>query len=164
MGVLFKIDLQHGLTLAILHLFHPAGGCHGRGPSEIGDLVGSVVHEHGHPRIGRQVGKLPGGPGRGKEKVIEIFVGGEGHQAGIGLSLTLGGQNALFLIAQLLAGPEVTLGLENPGYVDARSIFELNGATVKPIPVDGEGIVVGAAMAGCDCVFVTPSHQSPGCR
>lgn len=75
--------------------------------------------------------------------------------------ITTGAQNALFLIAQLLSGPKTTVGIENPGYVDARNIFALTGAKLRPIPVDGEGLVVGPALAGCDCVFTTPSHQSP---
>ncbi len=75
--------------------------------------------------------------------------------------ITMGGQNALFLIAQLLGSPKTTLGIENPGYVDVRSIFALSGTNLKPIPVDREGIVVDAALADCDIVFVTPSHQSP---
>jgi GntR family transcriptional regulator/MocR family aminotransferase len=75
--------------------------------------------------------------------------------------ITLGGQNALFLIAQLLAGPNTTVGVEDPGYVDVRSIFGTADAKLKAIPVDGEGIAVGRALIGCDCVYVTPSHQSP---
>ncbi len=77
------------------------------------------------------------------------------------IMITMGAQNALFLIARLLAGPKTTIGVENPGYVDVRNIFELAGARLKPIPVDGEGLVVGPALAACDCVYATPSHQSP---
>ncbi|WP_299396656.1 PLP-dependent aminotransferase family protein [Pelagibius sp.] len=75
--------------------------------------------------------------------------------------ITLGAQNALFLIAELLAGPGRTLAVENPGYVDTRNIFALNGTQVRPIPVDQEGIVVDHRLDGCACAYVTPSHQSP---
>ncbi len=75
--------------------------------------------------------------------------------------MTLGAQNALYLVAQLLAGPKTTVGIENPGYVDARNIFALGGARIKPIPVDGGGLVVDAEAEACDCLYVTPSHQSP---
>jgi GntR family transcriptional regulator/MocR family aminotransferase len=75
--------------------------------------------------------------------------------------ITMGAQNALFLIAQLLAGPKVSVGFEDPGYVDARNIFALAGARLLPVPVDGDGIIVGRITARCDCVYVTPSHQSP---
>ncbi len=75
--------------------------------------------------------------------------------------ITMGAQNALYLIARLLAGPGTTVGVENPGYVDARNIFGLTGARVRPIPVDHAGMVVGKALHRCNCVYATPSHQSP---
>jgi GntR family transcriptional regulator/MocR family aminotransferase len=75
--------------------------------------------------------------------------------------ITMGAQNALYLIAGLLAGPKTTVGVEDPGYVDARNIFALTGARIKPMPVDGNGMLVDRAVERCDCVYVTPSHQSP---
>ena len=75
--------------------------------------------------------------------------------------ITMGAQNALYLIAHLLAGPKTTVGVEEPGYVDARNIFALTGAKVQPLPVDRSGVVVDRALTRCDCVYVTPSHQSP---
>ena len=75
--------------------------------------------------------------------------------------ITMGAQNALYLIAQLLAGPKTTVGVEDPGYVDARNIFALTGARIEAIPVDGHGMVVDDRIERCDCVYVTPSHQSP---
>lgn len=75
--------------------------------------------------------------------------------------ITMGAQNALFLIAHLLAGPRTTVGIEDPGYVDARNIFRLTGARMRPIPVDERGLVIDRRLERCDCVYVTPSHQSP---
>ncbi|MGF1611728.1 MAG: PLP-dependent aminotransferase family protein [Kiloniellales bacterium] len=75
--------------------------------------------------------------------------------------ITLGAQNALSLVAQLLADSGTTIGLEEPGYVDARNIFALSGARVVPLPVDAEGLLVDKQVEHCDCVYVTPSHQSP---
>jgi GntR family transcriptional regulator / MocR family aminotransferase len=75
--------------------------------------------------------------------------------------ITLGAQNALFMIAQLLAGPNTRFGFEDPGYVDARNIFAMTGATIVPLPVDEGGMQVDARLKTCDCVYVTPSHQAP---
>lgn len=75
--------------------------------------------------------------------------------------ITSGSQNALYMAAQLLAGPGCRVGLENPGYVDARNIMAAMGAELVPLPVDANGVVTGAAMRGCDLVYTTPSHQSP---
>lgn len=75
--------------------------------------------------------------------------------------VTMGTQQSLYLLARLLAGPGITLGVENPGYVDVRNIFELTGTRIKPLRVDEEGLVVDRQLSGCDYLFVTPSHQAP---
>ncbi|MCG3102384.1 hypothetical protein MAQ58_23645, partial [Enterobacter sp. DRP3] len=54
--------------------------------------------------------------------------------------VTNGCQQALYLIADLLCGKHTTVGFENPGYPDARNIFENRNARLLPLPVDGHGI------------------------
>lgn len=75
--------------------------------------------------------------------------------------VTAGAQNALFLLACLLVGPGTVVGIEDPGYPDARNIFEMQGGTILPIPVDEHGMVIGEGVRNCDYLFVTPSHQCP---
>lgn len=75
--------------------------------------------------------------------------------------VTLGAQNALYMLAQLLMGKGMRVAMEEPGYPDARSIFRLSGAETVPVPVDGEGIVTERIPADCGYVFVTPSHHCP---
>lgn len=75
--------------------------------------------------------------------------------------ITLGTQHSLYLASRLLMSPDVTVGIEEPGYADARNIFEMSGARVVPIPLDDEGIIVDERIDHCDVVYVTPSHQSP---
>lgn len=75
--------------------------------------------------------------------------------------VTVGAQHALYLAMQLLLNVKRTLGVENPGYVDARNIASLNHAQIRALDVDEHGMVVDAVLVGCDCVYVTPSHQSP---
>lgn len=75
--------------------------------------------------------------------------------------VTLGTQHSLYLLSRLLMDRGTTVGIEDPGYVDARNIFESTGARIVPIPVDDEGLVVDDRVAACDVVYVTPSHQSP---
>lgn len=75
--------------------------------------------------------------------------------------ITIGSQNALYMVGQLLSGPGTRVGLENPGYVDARNIFTATGAELVALPVDSNGVVVDERMADCNLVYVTPSHQSP---
>ena len=61
--------------------------------------------------------------------------------------VTNGCQQALYLIADLLCGKHSTVGFENPGYPDARNIFENRNARLLPLPVDGHGIAPGALGA-----------------
>lgn len=78
--------------------------------------------------------------------------------------VTIGCQQALYLIADLLASERTTIGFENPGYPDARNIFENRNARLQPLPVDAGGVrpVEDAdLLAQCDYVYVTPSHQCP---
>ena len=78
--------------------------------------------------------------------------------------ITIGAQQALYLIADLLANERTTIGFENPGYPDARNIFENRDAPLLPLPVDGGGVRPledRALLAQCDYVYVTPSHQCP---
>lgn len=75
--------------------------------------------------------------------------------------VTSGAQQALFLLAQLLTGPNTQVGLEEPGYPDARNNFALRGARLRALDVDEQGLVPNDKLPGCDWVFVTPSHQCP---
>ncbi len=75
--------------------------------------------------------------------------------------VTVGAQHALYLAAQSMVRPGTVVGIEEPSYADARNTFKLFGATLRPLPVDEEGLVVDARLAGCDVVYVTPNHQSP---
>lgn len=75
--------------------------------------------------------------------------------------VTLGAQNALYMLATLLMNRDTQVAMEEPGYPDARSIFQLAGAAVSPVPVDGEGLVVEKIPECADFVFATPSHHCP---
>ncbi len=69
--------------------------------------------------------------------------------------------DALQLAAQCLIRPGMIVGVEDPCYPDARNIFRMYGAVLKPLPVDAEGLIVTDALDACDVGYVTPSHQSP---
>jgi len=75
--------------------------------------------------------------------------------------VTVGAQHALYLTLQLLLNAKRTLGVENPGYVDVRNIAAMTTVPVKPLAIDSEGLIPDESLADCDCVYVTPSHQSP---
>jgi GntR family transcriptional regulator / MocR family aminotransferase len=75
--------------------------------------------------------------------------------------VTLGAQNALYLLTTLLVGDQTRVGMEEPGYPDVRNIFSLRTSNVALLPVDEKGLVPNDAYNACDLVFTTPSHQFP---
>lgn len=75
--------------------------------------------------------------------------------------VTIGTQNSLYLLANLLFDSKTRVALENPGFRDAHSIFRIFNADLLLQPVDGEGILVNDQLGSCDYIYVTPSHQVP---
>lgn len=82
------------------------------------------------------------------------------------IAITTGSQQALFLLAQLLLRPGSRVAMEDPGYLGARLAWRHSGATICPLPVDGDGIVFPREKrVSYDLVYTTPSRQFPtgGC-
>jgi GntR family transcriptional regulator / MocR family aminotransferase len=75
--------------------------------------------------------------------------------------ITLGGQNALYLLTSLLVDRTTRVAMEDPGYQDVRNAFELHAGQVLPIPVDEHGLTLSPSLAAADLVYITPSHQYP---
>ena len=53
-----------------------------------------------------------------------------------------GAQQALDILARLLLEPGDEVLVETPGYADAASLFQLNGARLTAVPVDDAGLCV----------------------
>lgn len=75
--------------------------------------------------------------------------------------VTVGAQQALYLLSTLLTGPDSVVGVEDPGYPDARNIFAVRPARVVSLPLDDAGLALSPALDRCDYVCVTPSYQCP---
>jgi len=75
--------------------------------------------------------------------------------------LTVGAQHAIFLLSALLIDESTTVGMEDPGYADARNIFLLRTSRLIGLPVDKDGMMDSPSLAKCNYVHVTPSHQFP---
>ncbi|WMC11282.1 PLP-dependent aminotransferase family protein [Oceanimonas pelagia] len=75
--------------------------------------------------------------------------------------ITVGSQQAIYLLAQLLLDKSACFGIEDPGYPSAAHIARLFGARVRSLPVDEQGLVVDDRLSGCDAIYLTPSHQCP---
>lgn len=74
--------------------------------------------------------------------------------------VTLGAQNALYLLASLLVKATDTVAVEDPGYPDIRNIFALKTDKLLYAPLDEEGIRIDA-LDGAKLVYTTPSHHYP---
>ena len=76
--------------------------------------------------------------------------------------VTAGAQQAFDLLARILVTPGKTIAaVEDPGYPPLRNVLAVAGATVAPVPVDGEGIRVDLIPRNAKVICVTPSHQFP---
>ena len=77
------------------------------------------------------------------------------------IMITVGAQHALYMLAELLVSPGKIVGIENPGYPDARNIFAMRDATLRALPLTADGIAIDELLADCGLVYLTPSHQCP---
>jgi GntR family transcriptional regulator/MocR family aminotransferase len=78
--------------------------------------------------------------------------------------VTAGTQQAIDILIRILPSLDKEVWIEDPGYPLTRQALLAAGATIRPIPVDGQGIDVGAGIKSAPnarAVFVTPSHQFP---
>jgi GntR family transcriptional regulator/MocR family aminotransferase len=75
--------------------------------------------------------------------------------------VTRGATNGLDLLAATVLRPGDRVGVEEPGYGDARSVLAARGARVVPCPVDEHGLIVDALPDDLRIVYTTPSHQYP---
>ena len=75
--------------------------------------------------------------------------------------VTLGAQNALYLIAAMLVRQGTQVALEEPGYPDMRNICALRTNAIRSVPIGPEGMLFEDHLDGVDLVFTTPSHQFP---
>lgn len=75
--------------------------------------------------------------------------------------VTVGAQNALYIILRLLLNRQRCFGIEEPGYPDARNIANIFTHNIAPLKTDNDGLIVSPELSNCDIVYLTPSHQSP---
>ena len=75
--------------------------------------------------------------------------------------VTAGAQMGCYLLANVLLDRTTVVGIEDPGYPDARNNFLLRSDQVRALPVDADGLIPSRALGQCAYVYLTPSHQCP---
>lgn len=75
--------------------------------------------------------------------------------------ITVGAQNALYMLAELLAGPARPAVMEEPGYPDFAEILRHTRCPVHFQPIRAQGLEPSEIPAEARLVMVTPSHNIP---
>lgn len=75
--------------------------------------------------------------------------------------VTVGAQNALWLVIQLLMKEGTHAVCENPGFPDLVEALRMSGTKITAIDVDQHGMPTDDIPCDVDAVFVTPSHHAP---
>lgn len=77
------------------------------------------------------------------------------------LIVTVGAQHALYMVADLLIRSKTRVGIEDPGYPDARNIFASRTQKVVPLSIGPDGLIISEDLKDFDYLYTTPSHQCP---
>lgn len=75
--------------------------------------------------------------------------------------ITLGSQNALWLVVEMLLNRRRKAVIENPGYPGLRQILVPKRCAIEAIDVDEDGLPPDLIPPDTDVVFTTPSHHCP---
>jgi len=75
--------------------------------------------------------------------------------------VTVGAQQALALVVELLVDSTVTVAVEEPGLPIMRQLIAKQGAPIIHQPVDEAGLVIDNNLDEADIIYLTPSHQVP---
>ncbi|MFC8850961.1 MULTISPECIES: PLP-dependent aminotransferase family protein [unclassified Micromonospora] len=138
----------------------------------VGEMLGRLGSEHG-------VTTLQYGIGQGtlelRERICEVMAL-SGIDASCGASpedvvVTVGGQQALDLVARLFLDPGDVVLAEGPTYVGALGVFQAAQAQVVHVPMDDDGLIPEAletavaelARAGrrVKFLYTIPTYQNP---
>ena len=92
------------------------------------------------------------GPEQGTPALIDYLVARLNREEKLGLNreelmIVAGSTHAVDMLARLYAGRDGAVLVEAPTYHDALHVFRNHGADLRPVPVDGDGLVVKALAA-----------------
>ena len=92
------------------------------------------------------------GPVQGALALMDYLVEKLNREEGLGLThenlmIVAGSVHAVDMIARLYAGHDGVVLVEAPSYHDALHVFRDHGVDLRPVPIDGDGIVVEALAA-----------------
>jgi DNA-binding transcriptional MocR family regulator len=139
----------------------------------VGEMLGRLASEQGAVTLQYGIGQ---GTLDLRERICEVM-SLSGIDAACGASpedvvVTVGGQQALDLVARLFLDPGDVVLAEGPTYVGALGVFQAAQAQVVHVPMDSDGLVPAALEAAIADVarsgrrakflYTIPTYQNPG--
>jgi DNA-binding transcriptional MocR family regulator len=133
----------------------------------VGDMIGDLVARQGTSAL--QYGLGQGLPEL-REQICELMAD-VGIDGSVGASpddvvVTIGGQQALDLVARLFLDPGDVVLAEGPTYVGALGVFQAAQARVVHIPMDDDGLIPEALEEAVKThqakfLYTIPTYQNP---
>ena len=138
----------------------------------VGEMLGRLAAEHGATSLQYGIGQ---GTLELRERICEVMAE-SGIDVGCGASpedvvVTVGGQQALDLVARLFLDPGDVVLAEGPTYVGALGVFQAAQARVVHVAMDADGLVPEAlrhaiaevARSGrrAKFLYTIPTYQNP---
>lgn len=126
----------------------------------VGEMLGRLGSEHGTSTLQYGIGQ---GTLELRERICEVMAL-SGIDVGCGASpddvvVTVGGQQALDLVARLFLDPGDVVLAEGPTYVGALGVFQAAQADVVHVPMDADGLIPEALESAI--AEVTASGRRP---
>ena len=135
----------------------------------VGEMLNQLAAEHGASSLQYGIGQ---GTVDLRERICEVMALSGIHGASPDdVVVTVGGQQAIDLLARLFLDPGDVVLAEGPSYVGALGVFQAAQAQVRHVPMDDEGLIPAAleeAIADVErsgrkakFLYTIPTFQNP---
>jgi 2-aminoadipate transaminase len=135
----------------------------------VGEMLGRLASEHGATSLQYGIGQ---GTIDLRERICEVMsLSGIDGASPDDVVVTVGGQQALDLIARLFLDPGDVVLAEGPTYVGALGVFQAAQAQVRHVAMDAEGLIPAALSEAIDegvragrrikFLYLIPTYQNP---
>jgi 2-aminoadipate transaminase len=135
----------------------------------VGEMLGSLAAEQGTVSLQYGIGQ---GTVELRERICEVMaLSGIRGASPDDVVVTVGGQQALDLLARLFLDPGDVVLAEGPSYVGALGVFQAAQAQVHHVPMDDEGLIPAALEEAIAAVarsgrrakflYTIPTFQNP---
>jgi 2-aminoadipate transaminase len=138
----------------------------------VGEMLGRLTVDHGATTLQYGIGQ---GTPELRERICEVMalsgIDGEVGASPEDVVVTVGGQQALDLVARLLLDPGDVVIAEGPTYVGALGAFQAAQAQVVHVPMDDQGLIpealaetitrVAASGRRAKFLYTIPTYQNP---